>query len=229
MSSGQLARSRQSQTIISLLAECSRTARSSIVCSSSPLPVFDENLWDLCDEPRVVRYHHLPGASRPGIAQRSAAKLVKHDALWPTGSFGRISVRRDSSSEIKRSRVRSGRVSLIPEPFRKVVSRQNKLEGERGMQFLILRGGVLDFFHDRLQLRFRVFKFVMELDDLVECCGLLFRLTGLIEKCEELVCARDGLGPQCDRLRFLWPGPKSNHWPSLLFSRSSTTVSIPFR
>src|SRR2546430_17090808 len=43
----------------------------------------------------------------------------------------------------------------------------------------------------------------MELNDLVECCGLLFRLPSLIKKCEELVRARDGLAPQCNRLRFL--------------------------
>src|SRR6266487_2242762 len=65
------------------------------------------------------------------------------------------------------------------------------------MQFLILRSGILDSFHDRLQLGFRITKFVVELDDLIECRGLLFRLASLIKKCQELVPARNRLGPQC--------------------------------
>jgi hypothetical protein len=37
--------------------------------------VFDEYLWDLCDEARVVGSYHLPGAFRPGIAQGTGQSL----------------------------------------------------------------------------------------------------------------------------------------------------------
>ena len=103
------ASSRQSQTIISLLAECSRTARSNNVRSSLIFP-FSAKIFGICATRRglfetIIRQARLDQASPS--ARGSACKTRRSLA---DGSFERISVRRGSSSEIKRSRVRSGRV-----------------------------------------------------------------------------------------------------------------------
>ena len=42
----------------------------------------------------------------------------------------------------------------------------------------------------------------MKFDDLVESCGLVFRLAGLAEKCQQFISVRDGFTAQLHRLRF---------------------------
>ena len=62
-----------------------------------------------------------------------------------------------------------------------IVPRNDKLESELRMHFLIARRHILNRSDDGLQLFFRIFELLMKFYDLFECGDLLFRVSRFVE------------------------------------------------
>ena len=63
-----------------------------------------------------------------------------------------------------------------------IVARDDKLESELGMHFLVAHRHVLDRGDEQLQLFFRFFELLVKSYDLLECRYLLFWLPRLVER-----------------------------------------------
>ena len=66
--------------------------------------------------------------------------------------------------------------------FEQIVARDDQLEGEFGMHFLVAHRHVLDRRDNRLQLFFRFFELLVKFYDLIECRDLLFWLPRFVER-----------------------------------------------
>ncbi len=109
--------------------------------------------------------------------------------------------RRGSSSTISRSSVKSGfELRSFGEMLEQIITADDELEAERGIEALIAPRGFLDRVEERLQLFLRLLKFLVQLDDLIERRGLFLGLAGLPEKAQQLGRARDGRSAQLDRV-----------------------------
>src|SRR5437660_7652406 len=111
--------------------------------------------------------------------------------------------------------------------LQQIIAAQNPFEGELRMQFLIARRGILNRGDNWLQLLFRLFELLMELDDLLERRDLLLRLPRLIERRNQLVRMRDSFAAQLDWLRFFRGNRKGAARFQLLLGRFPP--AFPFR
>ena len=182
-------RSLHSQKSASLVAECSRIPCSSAACNSASCPV-SAKILGICETIRACRSCM---SCRPRAVHRapSAAGSVCNTRFsLPDESFGRIVANRVSSATIKRLRVRSGFVVFnCGTRVSKSSRADHQFKSQRRIQSLILDRVFLNRIHDRLQLLLRVVEFIMKPDDLIERGDLLFGLSRLLKKCQQLIGA----------------------------------------
>src|SRR6266566_7423273 len=93
---------------------------------------------------------------------------------------------------------------------KQIVPRNDELERELRMHFLVARRRVLDGDNDGLKLFFRLLELLVKFNDLLEGRDLLFRLSRFVESGDQLVSVRYAFAANLDRLGFFGRQRKSS-------------------
>ena len=93
---------------------------------------------------------------------------------------------------------------------KQIVPRDDELERELRMHFLIAHCRVLDGDNDGLKLFFRLLELLVKFYDLLEGRDLFFRLSRFVKTSDQLLSVRYAFAANLDRLGFFCGGRKSS-------------------
>ena len=165
--------------------------------------ILGKDARNLLHRASIITLHQLKSACGPGRAQGGGQRL--QNFLLFSGRQLRKNRNEPRLLFFDQSGKREGKIRCLQSRTAReqFVAADDQLEGKRRIQPLVARRGIFDRGHDRLQLRLGFVEFVVELDDLVQRRHLLFRLTGLVEKGQQLVRARNFFSAQLNRFGLL--------------------------
>src|SRR5437016_7925581 len=92
---------------------------------------------------------------------------------------------------------------------KQIVPRDDELERELRMHFLVTHCRVLDGDNDGLKLFFRLLELLVKFYDLLEGRDLFFRLSRFVESSDQLLSVRYAFAANLDRLGFFCGDRKS--------------------